>query len=135
MAIVAPYLSYFVQAIIANVIGQGISIAVGAQDKFSWSSLGMAAIGGAVGTTGIGEGVSQAFGGGISGAIASAMTTNVVTQGIAVGLQDKFSWQSVAAAGISAGVNQAIGESQYEGDWDAERGRAATGKSDFGKAK
>jgi YD repeat-containing protein len=118
-----------------SIVSQGVGIAIGAQDKFSWGAVGKAFIGGAVGgalfgvqgagmeaTKGLlsGSWVStQAFGSAapyIQAGLNSAIS-NVLTQGIsvAVGLQDKFSWREVAssAAGGVAGhaVKSAIGDS------------------------
>jgi hypothetical protein len=92
-----------------SVASQTVAIAVGLQDDFSWKSVGLAALGGAVG--GAINANSKAFElfGGASG-VAQAVTSNVLTQGIAVmtGLQEKFSWQSVAVSGASAWINSQI---------------------------
>jgi hypothetical protein len=123
-----------------SIVSQGVGIAIGAQEKFSWGAVGKAFIGGAVGgalfgtqavagfkaTEGLLGGTgnwvstaSQSFGraapyvqAGLNSAIA-----NVLTQGIsvAVGLQEKFSWREVAASAaggaVGAGATKLIGKS------------------------
>ena len=136
MVVVAIVATFFfgpglLTAVLSNIAGQGISIAVGAQDKFSWKSVGMAAL-----SWGVGQGVAQIpeLGGTAPLDVAiRAGVSSVVTQGlaVAVGLQDRFSWSAVAAAGVSAGINQAIGQSQYGND--SHNGMPGQGSVDFGK--
>jgi hypothetical protein len=107
---------------IGSVLSQGVGIALGIQDKFSWKAVGLAALGGGVGG---GIGASGLFGKVVDGAfeagklgIKSAVidaavragATSAITQGIAVAtnLQDKFSWAGVAAAAVGAGVGEAL---------------------------
>jgi hypothetical protein len=66
---------------------------------------------------GVGAGVSAMATGVMAGpgtfaVVSRAMVSNAITQGIGVatGLQDHFSWTSVAASGIGAGVGQAVGQ-------------------------
>jgi hypothetical protein len=89
-----------------------VGIAIGAQDSFSWKGVALGAIGGAVGGALGGAGVLPQTGsafidGAIRGAVGSA-----ASQGIAVvtGLQEKFSWKSVAASAVGAGVGAAVGD-------------------------
>jgi YD repeat-containing protein len=111
-----------------SIVSQGVGIAIGAQDKFSWGAVGKAFIGGAVGgalfgnvaagTQGLLGGTSnwvssasQAFGKAapyVQAGINSAIS-NVLTQGIsvAVGLQDKFSWREVAASAAGGAASEA----------------------------
>ncbi|KSB91877.1 hypothetical protein AS593_07585 [Caulobacter vibrioides] len=95
-----------------SIISQGVGLAIGAQDKFSWNAVAMAAIAGGVsaGITSV-PGVSQAIkaaggAGSIGGSIVRGVASNVVTQGVAVatGLQKNFDWTNVAVAGVSSGV-------------------------------
>lgn len=91
-----------------SIASQAVGVATGIQDKFSWNAVALAAIGG-----GVGGGLNP------SGAAAStwqqaamrAATASVITQGVGVatGLQDKFSWAGVAAAGVGAAVGHAVG--------------------------
>jgi hypothetical protein len=97
-----------------SIVSQGVGIAIGAQDKFSWSQVGISAISAGV-TAGLGGanlGANVAKSIGIKGATAvkyaaasiNAAAGSVLTQGISVatGLQDKFSWRSVAQAAVAA---------------------------------
>ncbi|HYD39126.1 MAG TPA: LysM peptidoglycan-binding domain-containing protein [Allosphingosinicella sp.] len=102
---------------LGSMASQGFGVATGIQDKFNWKGVALAAIGGAVGG-GIGAGglfgargafgsVSNAF---LQGALRGA-TSSAASQGIgmALGLQKKFDWAGVAAAGASGGVSSAAG--------------------------
>ena len=96
----------------ASVVSQGVGIAIGVQDKFSWSQVGLAFVGGGV-VAGVGTVATGAMAGqGTFAVVSRAMVANAVTQGIGVatGLQDQFSWIGVAAAGVGAGVGQAVSE-------------------------
>ncbi|MBN8608173.1 MAG: hypothetical protein J0L81_14740 [Caulobacterales bacterium] len=89
----------------SNAAGQAVAVAAGVQEKFSWSQVGLSGISAGVTQSGVGDAVAKQIGASGSGAIAvSAMTNSAVSQGIGVatGLQDKFSWAGVAAAGASA---------------------------------
>jgi hypothetical protein len=96
-----------------SIASQIVGNAIGAQDGFSWKAVALAALGGAVGA-GVGEfAKGTALGGtGLGATVARAMVSNAISQGIGVvtGLQDKFSWGSVAAAGLGAGVGRAVSE-------------------------
>jgi hypothetical protein len=97
---------------IGSVVSQAVGVATGIQEKFSFKAVALAAIG-----AGVGVGVGDVLGKGamlgskfvgdvVRGAVSSAVTQGV---GVATGLQDKFSWAGVAAAGIGAGVGGAVG--------------------------
>ena len=89
----------------ASAASQGVGVAIGAQDKFSWNSVAMGAIGGAVGG---GLGV-QFKGGGAWGAGARGAAGSAISQGIgdAIGISD-FSWAGVAAAGVGSFVSESL---------------------------
>jgi hypothetical protein len=92
---------------VGSIVSQGVGIAIGAQDKFSWASVGLAAIAG-----GVGAGLQGAIPG--SGFVAGAergIAGSVISQGIglATGLQSKFDWTGVAVAGIGGGVGAKFG--------------------------
>ncbi|ARR56354.1 hypothetical protein HY78_24295 [Rhizorhabdus wittichii DC-6] len=109
---------------------QAVGVATGIQNKFDFKGLALAGIAGGV-TAGLGPGgkifgktglfgttVNGTFAAGASGiqnatlsAIAQGATASALTQGIGVatGLQSKFSWAGVAAAGIGAGVGSWAG--------------------------
>ncbi|OJZ07381.1 MAG: hypothetical protein BGP22_17795 [Variovorax sp. 67-131] len=99
--------------IAGSVASQGVGIAIGAQESFSWKGVALGALGGAIsaglGATGLGSAVAKATTP-LVGRIVTQALSNAATQGIAVvtGLQDKFNWRSVAASAASAGVSQAL---------------------------
>ena len=98
-----------VGAAAGSVVSQAVGIAIGAQDKFSWKSVALSAL-----AAGISAGLpTQAFNVTGSAAVNTALrmaTANALTQGVAVatGLQQKFDWRGVAAAGVGAGVGAAV---------------------------
>jgi len=93
-----------------SIAGQGFAMATGAQSKFDWKAVGMAALTSAV-TAGLGtikalqpvQGAGHALGN-TGRAIARGVGASVITQGVGVatGLQDEFDWAGVAVAGISS---------------------------------
>jgi hypothetical protein len=97
---------------LGNIAGQLFNMATGMQHGFNWKSLGMTVV-----TSGITQGIdgSGAFnfiGNTFLREAASGMAANALSQGIGVatGLQNKFSWSSVAAAGVISGVSGALGK-------------------------
>jgi phage tail protein X len=113
-----------VSAAAGSAASQIVGLAIGAQDRFSWKQVGLAALGGAVSA---GLGLPEALG--KAGAVVDlqtglqaagrAMLNNAITQGLAVatGLQDSFSWKAVAVSGLVAPVAQYAGA--QAGDWAA----------------
>jgi hypothetical protein len=98
-------------AVLSNLAGQAVGIATGAQDKFSWKSLGMSVVSAGV-TQGLPAGdLLGTTAGTLANTVVRAGLANVITQGIGVatGLQDKFNWAGVAASAVGAGVGQAVG--------------------------
>ena len=114
-------------AAVGSAVSQGVGIAIGAQDKFDWKQVGMAAL-----SAGIGSGLGAAANAatavrngtqaasmlskvgsavGRFGSVGNAVAGNVLTQGLAVatGLQSRFSWKDVAMAAITAPVGDAAG--------------------------
>ncbi len=90
-----------------SVVSQAVGVATGIQEKFSWKGVALAFISG-----GVGGGVSHVagaartmVGAAIRGAASSAISQGI---GVALGLQDKFSWAAVAAAGVGAGVGHGV---------------------------
>lgn len=102
-----------VGAAVGSIVSQGVGIAIGAQESFSWKGVALSAISAGV-TAGMGSVFGQAtlanstFTGNV---ITRAAMSNALTQGIGVatGLQDQFSWTGVAAAAVGAGVGAAVG--------------------------
>ncbi|MCZ8384134.1 LysM peptidoglycan-binding domain-containing protein [Achromobacter xylosoxidans] len=118
---------------VGSIVSQGVGMAIGVQSKFSWKGVATSALG-----AGATAGVGAAFNGAnflsgnqalvdaaAAGGAATGFTTgstavdmalratvsSTMSQGIAMatGLQSKFSWTNVAAAGIGAGVGSAVG--------------------------
>ncbi|WP_284361808.1 hypothetical protein, partial [Candidatus Phycosocius spiralis] len=102
-----------------SIVSQAFGVATGIQEKFDWKGVALAAISG-----GVGGAVSSIAGPAQSmvGAAIRGAATNAISQGIAVtmGLQDKFSWAAVAAAGVGSavghGMRGAIGAKPLSGD-------------------
>lgn len=105
-------------AVAGSVVSQAVGVATGIQDKFSWKGVALAGIGagigGALGGFNAFGGVAESAQGGVR-AIANAAVRGALTSGltqgvgVATGLQKKFDWAGVAAAGVGAGVAQAVG--------------------------
>ena len=92
-----------------SVASQGVGIATGLQDRFSFKAVALAGIAG-----GIGGGLGKVIGG--SGFVAGAArgaAGSALTQGIATvtGLQSRFSFAGVAAAAIGGGLGAELGGS------------------------
>jgi YD repeat-containing protein len=107
--------------VLGNLAGQAFLIATGIQDKFNWKSVGITALSAGIGL-GLGEigGPIGSFmssssptlaGSKFVGEVVRAVALNAVTQGISVatGLQNKFSWTGVAAAGVGAALGNIVG--------------------------
>lgn len=109
--VVAIAASYVFGPILGNVVSQGFNILAGFQKGFSFKSLAISAL-----STAVSAGVGSAFGNGavlgsqFLGDVVRGAASSAITQGIstATGLQDKFSWSAVAAAGVGAGVGGAV---------------------------
>lgn len=125
-AAMGPILGGAMAGAAGSVVSQVVGVATGIQEKFSFKAVGLAALGGAVGG-GLKElgrlgdlGKLGSFskmgsfigGSGFASTVTRAMTSSVLTQGIGVatGLQDKFSWAGVAAAGIGAAAGKLVGD-------------------------
>ncbi|HEX8620555.1 MAG TPA: LysM peptidoglycan-binding domain-containing protein [Allosphingosinicella sp.] len=95
-----------------SIASQAFGVAAGIQDKFSWKGVATAAISG-----GVAGGMSkllpmdQLLGSKFLMDAARGAATNVTTQGItvALGLQKKFDWVGVAAAGMSSAAAGTVG--------------------------
>jgi hypothetical protein len=95
-----------------SIASQAVGMAIGAQDSFNWKGVALSAVGG-----GVSAGVASASAGtalgakDIAGAIGRAALSNTISQGVGIvtGLQNGFSWRSVAAsaAGAAAGYRSA----------------------------
>jgi LysM repeat protein len=116
-AAIGAGISDVVIAAAADAAGQVVGLAVGAIKSFNWKELALSAISAGV-NFGVGEGGLDLFGGlsdvvdpdviaGLQGATANAITQGI---GVATGLQKSFNWGGVAAAGVSAGVSEDVGQ-------------------------
>ncbi|HBK90837.1 MAG TPA: hypothetical protein DDZ68_04100, partial [Parvularcula sp.] len=97
-----------------SIVSQGVGVVTGIQDKFSFKSVGLAAIGGAVGGGLGGDGlnvfgkVSSDFArGALTAGLSSAVTQGI---GVATGLQSKFSFAGVAGAALGGGISARFGD-------------------------
>ncbi len=98
-------------SMIGSAVSQGVGLATGIQDKFSWKGVAVAGLSAAVGG-GLGKVLGPAGVAGsklltdmVRGAAGSAIVQGV---SVATGLQDKFDWAGVAAAGLGAAAGGAI---------------------------
>jgi YD repeat-containing protein len=104
------FLGSIANAVLGSAVSQGVGVATGIQEKFSFKALAMAAVGAAVGGA---LGKFNAFGEKGLGTLtkfgndfARGALGNVITQGVGVatGLQKKFDFAGIATAGVAAGV-------------------------------
>jgi YD repeat-containing protein len=95
---------------IASVVSQGVGVATGLQEKFSWKGVAMSALSAGI-TQGVGGGTLLAGAGKFANDVARGALISTATQGVAVatGLQKKFDWAGIAVAGVVGGVTGAIG--------------------------
>jgi hypothetical protein len=99
-----------------SIASQGLGLATGLQDKFSWGAVGLAAIAGGVGGAAAprglfgGNGLFGGLGSKVVGTALRGAASNIVAQGlgVATGLQDRFDWGGVAATGVGAGISSRI---------------------------
>ncbi|MDQ2798956.1 MAG: LysM peptidoglycan-binding domain-containing protein, partial [Armatimonadota bacterium] len=100
---------------IGSAVSQGVGLATGIQDRFSFKGVALSAIGGGIsggigelaqGTGSLAKAAQFLDGGGIVNGIARGVVTNIATQGIAIatGLQSTFDFAGVAVAGVVGGV-------------------------------
>jgi YD repeat-containing protein len=94
---------------VGSIAGQVAGIALDVQDSIDWKSVGLSALGGAIG--GGLAGTSALGGAGFGTTVARAAIGNALTQGIGVatGLQKSFDWRGVAASAAGAGAGYAVG--------------------------
>jgi flagellum-specific peptidoglycan hydrolase FlgJ len=115
--VLTPVIGPVGAATVGNVVSQGVGIATGIQDKFSFESVALTAVTAAVGQgldkVGVFSSLGIAGGSGVTGALNAAARgalTSAVSQGIGVatGLQDNFDWSGVAGAAVGAGLSSQI---------------------------
>jgi hypothetical protein len=92
---------------VGSIAGQLAGLALGVQDKFSWSAVAAGAIGAGIGASGA---LGSIAGGNVVG---QAIAGNIINQGVGIitGAQKGFSWAGVAAAAIAAPITSSIGKS------------------------
>ncbi|WP_206119070.1 LysM peptidoglycan-binding domain-containing protein [Chromobacterium fluminis] len=102
---------------VGSIVSQGVAMAMGMQDRFSWGQVGLSAFSTAA-TAGLAgasntSSLSAFAGKGLGETVARTMAVNAMTQGVgmATGLQKSFNWTSVAASGAAAGVSGWMGDS------------------------
>ncbi|MDH4416413.1 MAG: hypothetical protein QE485_04245, partial [Acidovorax sp.] len=96
-----------------SVASQAVGVAIGAQSKFSWKNVALAAISG-----GVSGGLAEVnFTGGdslysLGNTVIRSALGSTISQGIGVatGLQKSFDWKSVAGAAVGAGVGWGVGQ-------------------------
>ncbi|MDQ0086111.1 YD repeat-containing protein [Variovorax boronicumulans] len=112
-AVVAIYTGGIVGAMLGSVVGQTAGVAMDMQDTISWKQVALAGVSAGV-SAGLGEVMPTPLGGvasDIPNVMVRAAVGSALTQGIgaATGLQQGFSWKSVAASAVGAGVGQVVG--------------------------
>ncbi len=98
-----------------GIASQAFGVATGIQKSFNWDAVALATISGGVDggidAAGLFEGLAGTIGQigvqALQGAVGSAITQGI---GVATGLQKSFNWAQVAAAGVSAGAMEGVGE-------------------------
>ncbi|OHX13374.1 hypothetical protein BI347_07510 [Chromobacterium sphagni] len=95
---------------VGSIVSQGVAMAMGMQDKFSWGQVGLSAFT-TVAAAGIAGSGGALSGSGMTQTVERAMVVNAAKQGVAmaVGLQKSFSWISVAASGAAAWAASSAG--------------------------
>jgi hypothetical protein len=100
-----------------SIAGQGIGMALGNRESFSWREVAMSAVGSAIGS-GVGQsGLGQLTfglqgnGAGIASAMARSAITSSALQAVSLGAgsQGRFSWRAVTASAVGSGVGAGMG--------------------------
>nr|WP_256378330.1 polymorphic toxin type 22 domain-containing protein [Niveibacterium sp. COAC-50] len=105
---------------VGSIASQGVGMAIGMQEKFSWKSVGLSALGSAV-TAGVGAAASAMGGAGTAlnaaskvgefswSAVGAQALRGAASSAITQGLQGKFSWRSVAASAAGSAAGASVG--------------------------
>jgi LysM repeat protein len=107
---VIPIIGPALSEALVNVVKQGVNTLVGLQDRIEWKKVGIAAV-----SAGVSDGLTRIGGpfasNTLGGRVLRAAVQNAATQGIstAVGLQDRFSWGSVAASAAAIVASDLVG--------------------------
>jgi LysM repeat protein len=120
-----------------SIAGQAVNIAEGNQSAFNWSQVGLSAVAGGVsaGVQELAQGTALASNN-FQATVGRAVIGNMASQGIGVatGLQKSFSWHSVAASAVGAGVGQQVGSAFNGTNTDPFVARLVTGLAAGGAA-
>jgi YD repeat-containing protein len=106
-AALGNFLGYGAAAAAGSAASQGVAIAAGVQDEFSWGQVGTAFLSaGILQGTDVGSLAGKAGLGEFGTSVLQGAINSTVNQGvsIALGLQDSFSWSAVALGAVSTGV-------------------------------
>jgi hypothetical protein len=115
-------------AVLGGIASQVVGLGAGVIDKFDWRSIALSAV-----SAGVSRSIPLEATGwqGVPGGVAKSMIANAVTQGIGVvvGLQQRFDWRAVAAAGVGSLVGQVVRPlpSGLDSEWATIGARAITG--------
>lgn len=129
-------------AAVGSIVSQGVGIAVGAQESFSWKQVAQSAVGGAIsGGMTAAYGQASLAGSGIQNTFVRAAVSNAIGQGVGmvVGWQKNFSWTAMAGAVVGAVAGSVMNDALSTDDALAgptQDGSELTGKGDsvFGDA-
>jgi hypothetical protein len=103
-AAAATVASTVTAAAAGSIVSQTVGVATGIQEKFSWKQVALAA------RDSLQSGGNSTYSSVLKTMLVAAARSAVKQgMGVVTGMQDKFSWAAVAAAGVSAGVDQVVG--------------------------
>ncbi len=94
---------------VGSIVSQGVGIAIGQVDQFSWKQVGQSALGGGI-TAGVATGISQ-FGPAFLrdvGEVASAGRA-AIGSGINMAVHSDWDWRNVMASAVGGAVGSAVG--------------------------
>ncbi|MCA3078640.1 MAG: LysM peptidoglycan-binding domain-containing protein [Rhodocyclaceae bacterium] len=109
-ATTAAALSYRAANAIGSMVSQAVGVATGIQEKFSWSEVARA-----YRSAGVDQGPLSQLGRNLLETVLREAAKSAINQSInmTLGLQDKFSWAAVAAAGVGGGIGYKVGNSPF----------------------
>jgi LysM repeat protein len=122
LAFLGPYLGPAMAAAAGSIASQGVGMAMGVVDKFSWKQVGLAAVTAGI-TAGVGGGFDKlgaelAGKVGLSGGLqtfAGRFLGGMATTGLTQLAQGKFNWRGVVAGGLANAAGKAVG-GMFKGD-------------------
>ena len=102
----AAMASAAIGAAVGSIASQGVGLAIGQVDSFSWKAVGQAALGGAI-TAGVGSFASGALANQASSWAAAGRAA--IGTGVNLALHNDWSWRDVMISAVSAGAGSAVG--------------------------